>query len=237
MFALAVKSKAIIPFHQIPHVRNFAARAATGGNHIDTLATFIYGQNQNAIASPLPESGREWTIHDARRKDFKDLHCLWFVLQVERNMLLTRKEYFDTRNMALPDEDKLRRDKVKKSMQSIRMALDERMDAWKGAVKLFEMKMSGVNVWEKVREIEREDELLKMKIDLKKKGKYLPPSAIKYLRSHVKLEKKPVQRAKCIDYGDVLDMTPKEDRRHRTRRRVGKFRLTARNPDGSYNKD
>jgi large subunit ribosomal protein L47 len=68
--------------------------------------------------------GRGWSVTELRRKNFDDLHKLWYVLYKERNMLLT-EAYISNQNGAYFPQPE-RRQKVKKSMAAIKVVLGER---------------------------------------------------------------------------------------------------------------
>ncbi|KAH7885347.1 mitochondrial 39-S ribosomal protein L47 (MRP-L47)-domain-containing protein [Phlebopus sp. FC_14] len=73
-------------------------------------------------------SGRSWTAAELRRKSFKDLHTLWYVLLRERNLLATQRE--EARRMGVqssetisaPAMDKL----CRKSMARLKYVINER---------------------------------------------------------------------------------------------------------------
>jgi|Transcript_9068 large subunit ribosomal protein L47 len=84
--------------------------------------------------------GREWRAEELRRKSFKDLHELWYVLLTERNMLLTEKHLAKVNRE--PMRAPHRMTKVRKSMAKIKLVLTERAieEAGDDAQKLFEFK-------------------------------------------------------------------------------------------------
>ncbi|KAJ1303530.1 hypothetical protein OPQ81_011715 [Rhizoctonia solani] len=83
--------------------------------------------------------GRAWLASELRRKSFKDLHTLWYVLARERNLLATqaaeaRRSQIESRLTT----NILQRDlRCRKSMARIKQVLNERRLAYDDAVKLF----------------------------------------------------------------------------------------------------
>ncbi|KAG9119014.1 54S ribosomal protein L4 mitochondrial [Ceratobasidium sp. 392] len=83
-------------------------------------------------------SGRSWLASELRRKSFKDLHTLWYVLARERNLLATQTQ--ESRRLEIDTDtftNILQRDRrCKKSMARIKQVLNERRLAYDQAVKL-----------------------------------------------------------------------------------------------------
>ncbi|CAE6537827.1 unnamed protein product [Rhizoctonia solani] len=84
-------------------------------------------------------SGRAWLASELRRKSFKDLHTLWYVLARERNLLATqaaeaRRIGVDARLFTNMPKKDLR---CRKSMARIKQVLNERRLAYEDAVKMF----------------------------------------------------------------------------------------------------
>ncbi|TFK52580.1 MRP-L47-domain-containing protein [Heliocybe sulcata] len=81
-------------------------------------------------------SGRSWSAAELRRKSFRDLHTLWYVLLRERNLLATQKEEArrlgaaQAVNVAYP----AKLIAVRKSMARIKYVLNERRLAYVSAV-------------------------------------------------------------------------------------------------------
>lgn len=71
-------------------------------------------------------AGRGWTLADLRRKDFDDLHKLWYVLYKERNLLLTARVKMRRGMRQVPMLEENRYIKVKRSMAAIKHVLSER---------------------------------------------------------------------------------------------------------------
>jgi large subunit ribosomal protein L47 len=68
--------------------------------------------------------GRSWSATELRRKNYEDLHKLWFVLYKERNMLLTEQQLSRRKGIMFPQPGRMR--KVRKSMGAIKHVLGER---------------------------------------------------------------------------------------------------------------
>ena len=68
--------------------------------------------------------GRSWSVQELRRKSYEDLHKLWYVLYMERNMLLTERQLSRRRQLFFPQPQRLV--KVRKSMGAIKQVLGER---------------------------------------------------------------------------------------------------------------
>ncbi|KAF8133649.1 mitochondrial 39-S ribosomal protein L47 (MRP-L47)-domain-containing protein [Boletus edulis] len=76
----------------------------------------------------LTESGRPWHAAELRRKSFRDLHTLWYVLLRERNLLATQREEArrmgiqNSQALAAPTMDRM----CRKSMARLKFVLNER---------------------------------------------------------------------------------------------------------------
>jgi len=85
-------------------------------------------------------SGRSWSAPELRRKSFKDLHTLWYVLLRERNLLATQKEEarrIGVASVAAQTDIPWHIHQCKKSMARIKYVLNERRLAYEGAVERF----------------------------------------------------------------------------------------------------
>ncbi|KAF8296952.1 hypothetical protein DL93DRAFT_2068292, partial [Clavulina sp. PMI_390] len=79
--------------------------------------------------------GRPWTASELRRKSFKDLHVLWYVLARERNLLATQRQtvarygMWDRTRFSYPELDL----KCRTTQARIKQVLNERRLAYLGA--------------------------------------------------------------------------------------------------------
>ncbi|KAF8555224.1 MRP-L47-domain-containing protein [Imleria badia] len=76
----------------------------------------------------LTESGRPWHAAELRRKSFRELHTLWYVLLRERNLLATQRE--EARRMGVQNPEALAAPTMdrmcRKSMARLKFVLNER---------------------------------------------------------------------------------------------------------------
>ncbi|KZT18628.1 MRP-L47-domain-containing protein [Neolentinus lepideus HHB14362 ss-1] len=83
-------------------------------------------------------SGRSWTAAELRRKSFRDLHTLWYVLLRERNLLATQKE--EARRIGANHASNIAYPRklitVRKSMARIKYVLNERRLAYLSALEI-----------------------------------------------------------------------------------------------------
>jgi len=74
------------------------------------------------------DTGRSWKAAELRRKSFKDIHTLWYVLLRERNLLATQRE--EARRLGIQNAGYLAGNKklhqCRKSMARIKYVLNER---------------------------------------------------------------------------------------------------------------
>ncbi|KAH9891648.1 MRP-L47-domain-containing protein [Cubamyces lactineus] len=83
------------------------------------------------------KSGRAWTAAELRRKSFKDLHTLWYVVLRERNLLATQQaeaRRLGANEQALSLWTKAYR--CRKTMARIKYVINERRVAYEGALKI-----------------------------------------------------------------------------------------------------
>ncbi|EKM49520.1 uncharacterized protein PHACADRAFT_265045 [Phanerochaete carnosa HHB-10118-sp] len=86
-------------------------------------------------------SSRPWSAAELRRKSFKDLHTLWYVLLRERNLLATQQE--EGRRLGIfasRMSTSVQSHKVRKSMARIKYVINERRLAYEQAIKILEEK-------------------------------------------------------------------------------------------------
>ncbi|KAA1477539.1 MRP-L47-domain-containing protein [Dentipellis sp. KUC8613] len=85
------------------------------------------------------KSGRSWSAAELRRKSFRDMHTLWYVLLRERNLLATQGA--ELRRLGIPSAalsvSSLRETQCRKSMARIKHVINERRLAYEGAVNKF----------------------------------------------------------------------------------------------------
>eukprot|EP00934_Nitzschia_sp_Nitz4_P005850 Nitzschia sp. Nitz4//scaffold1_size375055//80232//80759//NITZ4_000232-RA/size375055-processed-gene-0.117-mRNA-1//-1//CDS//3329540913//5840//frame0 len=133
LFNLATVPSAHIPSTQT--VASFAVRSLSSKYNPSPLDAFRDSVDRQTRATE--KVGRSWSVQELRRKSYEDLHKLWYVLYMERNMLLTERQLSRRRQLIFPQPERLQ--KVRKSMGAIRQVLGERKRS-----KLAELKQSSL---------------------------------------------------------------------------------------------
>lgn len=125
-------------------------------------------------------------------------------------------------------------------MKNIKLVINERYTAWVEAQKMWNLHLNGINisdpaVYEKFKTIERDQAQIEKIIRI---GRFLPRRGAEILPKVKILKSEAVKAFKKINYtsktrlrlasnqesSDIIDLRPLHDRRHWSRRRVGKFR-------------
>ncbi|CAB3408784.1 unnamed protein product [Caenorhabditis bovis] len=76
---------------------------------------------------PRHRPGRSWTEEELRLKSNSDLHKLWYVCLIERNMLYTMKKAYVAKARNMPNPERI--DRVQETMDRIEAVVHERNDA------------------------------------------------------------------------------------------------------------
>jgi large subunit ribosomal protein L47 len=145
------------------------------------VSTFLPSGGQLSFDVGSFSSGRAWTAAELRRKSFRDLHTLWYVLVRERNLLATQKATYrrSTVGLGLLNNVEKRAHQVRlrgcvlsdpvlscpdiffsslkcrKSMARMKYVINERRLAYEGAMKIHAEKME-LAAKEKQKEVEKQ---------------------------------------------------------------------------------
>ncbi|OBZ71598.1 54S ribosomal protein L4, mitochondrial [Grifola frondosa] len=123
------------PHLNIPVDPNHGLWAFFRKKEVDGKMTYLTVESQDPVSE---RSGRSWTAAELRRKSFKDLHTLWYVLLRERNLLATQRA--EARRLGAASEALSLRKKTfrcRKSMARIKYVINERRLAYEGAMNIF----------------------------------------------------------------------------------------------------
>ncbi|EMD39938.1 hypothetical protein CERSUDRAFT_122079 [Gelatoporia subvermispora B] len=127
---------ALRPHLNIPVNPNHGLYAFFRKTEKDGVVSYESLDTPNALSY---RSGRSWVAAELRRKSFKDLHTLWYVLLRERNLIASQMEearrVLGGKIAGTPLSKQAF--KCRKSMARIKYVIQERRLAYEGAVKLF----------------------------------------------------------------------------------------------------
>jgi len=103
-------------------------------------------------------SGRAWTAAELRRKSFKDLHTLWYVVLRERNLLATQlQELARVGGLADTTSNRQRKLRCRKTMARIKYVVNERRLAYEGAIDILVKQKESELAVERERMVELEE--------------------------------------------------------------------------------
>jgi len=96
----------------------------------------FFNREKTLLATPEEDSqhGRNWTVHELRRKSWDDLHCLWWLCIKERNRLATEQNSRLKLRAGYGEFESTKRvNTIKETQKAIMHTLTERFYAWEDA--------------------------------------------------------------------------------------------------------
>ncbi|OHW96799.1 50s ribosomal protein l4 [Colletotrichum incanum] len=127
-----------VSWETLPKPANYKPEVAVDPNH--GLWGFFYGKNK-LMQTPKEDQahGRAWTVEELRKKNWEDLHTLWYVCLKERNRISTTSRERERRRLGFGAYEANERDEtVVTTMKAIKHVLTERFYVWEDARRLAE---------------------------------------------------------------------------------------------------
>ncbi|KAJ0167689.1 54S ribosomal protein L4, mitochondrial [Colletotrichum tanaceti] len=127
-----------VSWETLPKPANYKPEVVVDPNH--GLWGFFYGKNKLMQTPKEDQShGRPWTVEELRKKNWEDLHTLWYVCLKERNRISTTNRERERRRLGFGAYEANERDEsVVTTMKAIKHVLTERFYVWEDARKLAE---------------------------------------------------------------------------------------------------
>ncbi|TQN68074.1 54S ribosomal protein L4 [Colletotrichum shisoi] len=127
-----------VSWETLPKPANYKPEVVVDPNH--GLWGFFYGKNKLMQTPKEDQShGRPWTVEELRKKDWEDLHTLWYVCLKERNRISTTNRERERRRLGFGAYEANERDEtVVTTMKAIKHVLTERFYVWEDARRLAE---------------------------------------------------------------------------------------------------
>lgn len=100
-----------VSWETLPKPKNYTPEVAVDPNH--GLWDFFYGKNKLMNTPKEDQShGRAWTVEDLRKKNWEDLHSLWYVCLKERNRIATTSRERERRKLGFGEYEASERDET-----------------------------------------------------------------------------------------------------------------------------